>query len=238
LFSDDIVVSHGNRLYDGTPEDIEHIHECKRKFPSVKFVEYDVDMKLDLNVQKGVQTRPAAYWHNLARWTAVKALEKREWVFVIDADEIPEGLSVKRWLETVRLDERECYKIATFWYFKETVNQASMLEDSILLIHHKHLTDSNIFGDYERDHLIHASGCKLNRLTKGVGGEILWKHYSWVRPRHALLHKIKNWGHSSDIFKNVDAEKLVDYIFRNSNVNDVVHGYSYKTVPNRHNITF
>lgn len=232
-FSDDIVVSYGSHLYDGTPEDETHIYALKRKFSSVNFVRYEVDVDIDLLAQKGVHKRPTAYWHNLARWTGVQGLRKKEWVFIIDADEIPEGALVKQWLSEAELKQNECYKIATFWYFKNPTNQASVLEDSILLIHADYLTEDNIFGDFERDYTISKSKCLLRRLTKGLSGAILWHHYSWVRPKKELVHKIRNWGHSNDMFKNVDAEKLVEYIFRNDNVNDVVHGYNYVNVINK-----
>lgn len=235
-FSNDIVVSYGSHLYDGTPEDETHISELKEKYNSIQFVRYDVDVSLDLYKQKGVYKRPTAYWHNLARWTGVQELKNKEWVFVIDADEIPEGDLVKQWLQVAELRKTECYKIATFWYFKHPTNQASVLEDSILLIHADYLTEDTLFGDFERDFTISKSKCLLKRLTKGVSNAILWHHYSWVRPKKELTHKIKNWGHSNDMFRNIDADKLVDYIFRDDNVNDVVHGYDYISVINKFNL--
>lgn len=235
-FTDDIVVSYGSHLYDGTPEDEDHINDLKKKFADVKFVQYEVDVKLDLYKQKGVSKRPTAYWHNLARWTGVQALSRKEWVFIIDADEIPEGNLVKQWLSVADLKKTDCYKIATFWYFKNPSNQANVLEDSILLIHADYLNEDTLFGDFERDFTISKSKCLLRRLTKGISGAILWHHFSWVRPKKELVHKVRNWGHSCDMFKNVDAEKLVEYIFRNPNVNDVVHGYEYVTVINKFNL--
>lgn len=237
IFSEDIVVSYGSHLYDGSLEDEAHIIDLKSKYKTVTFVKYDVDVGLELVKQRGVTNRPTAYWHNLARWTGAQALRNKKWVFVIDADEIPEGALVKQWLSMADLKTEECYKIATFWYFKDPTNQATVLEDSILLIHSKYLTEENIFGDFERDFTILQSKCMLRRLTKGVSNAILWHHYSWVRPKKELVHKVQNWGHSNDMFKNVDAEKLVEYIFRNQKVNDIVHGYDYTTVINKFTIT-
>jgi len=236
-FTNDIVVSYGSHLYDGQPEDLEYINGCVDLYKDIKFVKYDVDITMDISKMKGIKFRRNAYWHNLARYTGVQALEKKEWVFIIDADEIPDGDYVREWLESVHLNEMECYKIATYWYFKYPVYQAQQLEDSILLIHYKYLTEENIHADWERDSLIQLSGCKLMREVKGIGGKILWSHFSWCRSRQALLHKIKNWGHASDIFRGVNAEQIVDYIFHNNEVNDVVHGYTYNLVPNRYNIS-
>lgn len=233
-FSDDIVVSYGSHLYDGTPENADHITELSKEFPNVQWVKYDVDVNMDLSSKLGVVSRPTAYWHNLARWTAVNALKRNGWVFVLDCDEIPEGERVKKWLSSAEamLRSDECYKIYNHWYFKYPWHQATTLEDSVLLIHSKYLTEKNIFGDYERDYLINASGCVLQRGVTDFSGNIMFHHFSWVRRRDQLERKIKSWGHSNDIFKNVHVKQLVDYIYKDDEVNDVIHGYSYKKVDN------
>jgi hypothetical protein len=238
-FSDDIVVSYGSHLYDGTREDKEHIDSCKLAFPNVVFVEYTVDKAMNLYEQRGVKNRPTAYWHNLARWTGLRALKKHEWVFIIDADEIPEGRLVSAWLEKawLLLKEEECYKIANFWYFKDPTNQSTTLEDSVLLIHYKHCTEDNIFGDNERDHLIPSSGCKLVRQVRGLGGAVLFHHYSFVRSRSQLEHKMKNWAHANDLFKDANVNAIVDEIYKDDEkVRDIVHGYSYVKVYNKFGI--
>ncbi len=237
-FSDDVIVSYGSHLYNGQPEDLNHIAECQTKFPTVKFVKYQVDMSLDLYKQKGVRNRPTAYWHNLARWTGVQALSgKNDWVFVIDVDEIPEGEYVAKWLDLARslFNDHECYKVANYWYFKSPRFQATTLEDSVLLINRKYLTFDNIFGDNERDHLIHVSKCQLIRQVKGFGKKVLFHHFSWSKPRTALEHKIKHWAHANDIFSadRVNPDELIEYIYKDNNVNDIVHGYEYNIVENK-----
>lgn len=235
-FSDDIVVSYGSHLYDGTPEDQSHISGLRAQYPDVEFVEYRVDTSLNLKHQRGVVDRPVAYWHNLARWTAIERLEKKNsWVFVIDADEIPDGPEVRRWLmsDSFYKNENYCYKMACNWFFKLPTNRAKTLEDSVLLIHRKHLTERNIFHDYERDSLIITSGCYLMRQTTGLDGKVLFDHYSWVRNRKGLEHKIRSWGHSNEYH---DPEKIIEFIYRNDDVNDIIHGYQYDKVENKYNI--
>jgi hypothetical protein len=240
IFSSDIVVSYGSHLYDGAPEDLDHIAQCQSAFPTVKFVSYPVDITLDLNLRAGVNNRPTAYWHNLARWTAYQALTNKEWAFVIDADEIPDGMLVAQWLERVfpLLKKNECYKMANYWYFKDPMNRAETLEDSVLLIHAAHINKETVFGDNERDHLLRESGCKPLRRVRGRHNEVLWNHFSWCRSRKGMEHKIRNWAHSNDLFKNADVAKVVAFIFQDDNVNDVVHRYSYTKVPNKFNLIF
>lgn len=242
-FSDDIVVSYGSHLYDGTPEDVDHISELQNRYPRVKFVKYPVDVELDLTKQKGVINRPGAYWHNLARWHGVKSLSasSTSWVFVIDADEIPHGDQVKSWLTTVLryLDPAggasgdTCFKLACFWYFKYPTNRSQTLEDSILLIHRKHLTSNNIFNDLERDDLVKLSNCKLHRMVRDINSRVMWSHYSFVRSRKALTHKMKFWGHR-DEYDNVD--KLISDMYLDDSVNDFIHNYQYDKVPNKFGI--
>lgn len=238
-FSDDIVVSYGSHLYDGSPEDINHINEYIKKYNTVKFVEYNVDINLDLMKQKGVNKRPIAYLHNLARWIGICSLKdkgKGTWVYIIDCDEIPEGDNVKKWLSETILDKKYCYKMANYWYFKSPQNQALTIEDSVLLIHSDYLTSDNIFGDMERDYLIPASKCILKRQIMGLNNKPLFHHFSWYRSKKGLKHKISSWGHKNDIFKDIDTDLLIDYIYKDDNVNDIIHRYEYNKVDNIFNI--
>jgi hypothetical protein len=231
-------VSYGSHLYDGTPEDTDHIDKLRFTYPTVTFVEYNVNPNLSPSEMKGITHRPSAYWHNVARLTAVNALKDRNrWVFVLDADEIPEGDHVRKWLVVMHnmvgaFAQNECYKLATYWYFKDPTNQAMTLEDSILLIHASHLTENNIMGDFERDHLIAASKTLLKRQVRGLEGKVLFHHFSWCRPRVALEHKIRHWGHNHEY----DADTVIREIYKNDDVNDIIHRYKYTKVPNEFNL--
>jgi hypothetical protein len=237
-FSDDIVVSYGSHFYNGESEDIIHMQELASKYSTVQFVKYNVDVALATSERRGVHKRPTAYWHNLARWVGICALKRHDWVYLIDADEIPEGECVRQWLSDVGRDLNTdcCYKNACYWYFKSPENQATSLEDSVLLIHYKHLTEENIFGDNERDHLIQSCGSKLLRQVKDLSGRVMWHHFSFVRGVDGLRLKLSSWAHTNDMFSNVDVNAFVAYVYRNDEVNDIVHGYSYKKVPNRFNL--
>lgn len=236
-FSKDIVVSYGDKLYNGDVEDTSHIDILRQQFPQVKFVQYDIDLDLPVNKRRGVQSRPTAYWHNLARSTGVKALDpSTQWVFLIDADEIPEGEKVLQWLQTKRVTQFECYKIATYWYFKLPIYQAKEYEDSILFIHKNMLTDDKLFGDMERDYTIAASGLKLVRMNLGIDNKPMWHHYSFVRSREALAKKLSSWGHAGELFNGKSVNDVVEYVFKDESPNDIVHGYTYIKVADRFDI--
>ena len=237
-FSNDVVVSFGSHLLDGTVEDKPHIENLKSLYSTVSFVEYDVDLSIDLSQQPGVVARPTAYWHNLARWTGVQSLRCKQWVFIIDTDEIPDGRLVRKWSRAVvpHLNVTDCLKISAFWYFKKPIYQATTHEDTAVLIHYTHLTQGNIFGDWERLHLVAASGCTFHGQIKDFDGSVLWHHFSWVRTRAGLQHKLKHWAHADDMFHNVNATELVGKIFENDYVNDFVHHYDYVVVDNTFDI--
>lgn len=238
-FSKDIVVSYTDKMYNGDHEDLSYINKVIDSFPDVKFVKYDVDLSLPKEKMQGVQNRPTAYWHNLARFTAINALNPdTDWVFVLDADEIPEGVRVSQWLQQIGKDLsiNECYKLATYWYFKYPIFQAQSYEDSILLIHKSHLTPNNVFGDNERDFTITNSQTTLKREVMGLDGKPLWHHFSFVRTKENLKKKLSSWGHRDDLLKNVNIDDVVNYVFRDAGVNDFVHGYKYNIVDNKFDI--
>lgn len=238
-FSDDIIVSFGTHLYNGTKENISIIIEYQKLYNTVQFVPYRVDTNLDLYIQVGVNERPVAYWHNLARYTGFKKLKNKEWVLIIDSDEIPEGDKFKQWLSETKLNISYIYKLACYWYFKSPIFQSIDIQDSPLLIHYSHLNDTIFFGDWERDHIIRETKLYLNRFTKSADDQILFHHYSWVRSIENLEKKITSWGHNNDfnVLKGKSPKDIIQYIFKDNNVNDIIYNYNYNITDNRFNIS-
>lgn len=164
----------------------------------------------------------------------MKKPRRKQWVYVLDADEVPDGQLVRKWIPGVyaQLSTTTCYKMAAFWYFKKPTFQATTLEDNPLLIHYKHLTKANIFGDSEREHLVTHSQCYIQNFCKNDEDNVLWHHYSWVRSKSAMIQKMKHWGHADDRFKDSSVENVVEEVFKDDNVNDFVHQYRYRQVDN------
>ena len=232
-FSDDIVVSYGSHFYNGTIEDHAHIARQIIKFPMIQFVEYRVDVSIDLSKQKGVIKRPFAYWHNLARWTGVNDCKKNNWILFLDVDEIPDGERFNLFLNSIILDEGFNYSISNYWYFKSPNFQALEIEQTAKLIKYQYITIDSIFGDAERDHLCANAARNTYSFVVGHDGLPMIHHFSWVRRQGILLQKIKSWGHADDIF---NPNEYVDRIFMNKNINDIAHRYTYKYVYNQFGI--
>ena len=232
-FSNDIVVSYGSHFYDGSIEDHEYIKQEISNNKNVHFVEYEVDVTVDLYKQRGVEKRPHAYWHNLARWTGLKALKGNEWILFLDVDEIPDGERLKAWSLETQLDKNTSYSLANYWYFKSPNYQATDWEETTKIIYANNITEHSIFGDSERDHLQNSAGKITAHCVLGLDALPLIHHYSWVREKEVLLRKIKSWGHKDQI---ADPINYVESIFKNKNINDFVYNYKYKYVYNQFEI--
>jgi len=229
-FSNDIVVSYGTHFYDGSIEDHEYIKQEISNNKNVQFVKYEVDVAVDLYKQRGVEKRPHAYWHNLARWTGLNAVKRDEWILFLDVDEIPDGERFKAWSKETQLEKDTNYSLANYWYFKSPNYQATDWEETAKLVYSNNITEDSIFGDSERDHLQDTVGKKTARFVLGLDVLPLIHHYSWVREKEVLLRKIKSWGHKDQI---ADPVNYVEAIFKNKNINDLVHNYKYKYVYNQ-----
>lgn len=239
LFTKHIVVSYGSHMYDGTPDDIKGtLDYLKFKYPSVVFLEYKVDITIPHTDLRGVVKRPTAYWCNLARWQGIQHLKDNvDWFLFLDADEIPEGPVLKEWFEEANLQEQYVYKLANYWYFKTPYNQAETFEDSILLVNKKHLTETSVFHDDERDGIISVSGAPQIRMVMSKNHQPMIHHYSWVRTKEGMAKKLKTWAHRDDLFKNANIESIIDYMYKNEDVNDFVHKYTYTKVVNKFKIS-
>jgi len=208
-FSDDIVVSYGSHFYDGTIEDDAHIQEEIAKNPNIKFVKYEVDTSIDLNKQRGVNKRPHAFWHNLARWTGLTSLKREGWVLFLDVDEIPDGQRLNEWLHHFKLEIESSYSLANYWYFKSPNYRATEWETTSKVIHSSNISTESVFGDAERDHLQNTTGKNSENGILGLDGCPLIHHYSWVRSEEVLLRKIKTWGHSDQVKDPVNYVKSI-----------------------------
>lgn len=218
LCSDEIVVAIGDRLFDGRLEDSEHLNALSRDFPQVRFVQYSVDMSL-----------PAHDRHNLARVAGYAALrQKTDLVAFVDADEVLDGMAVRRWLTLRRSTWWNVQKLASYWYFREPTYRAKSLEDSVLVVKRSLIGDVPRFGASEREALFRGTRPPRRRGVKGAGGDVMVHHYSWVRTKEQMLGKVQNWGHLHDRNWTELVEREFEQEFSGT---DFVHGYEYEIVP-------
>jgi hypothetical protein len=228
-----IIVSVGSHLYDMTPENSNHILSLKEQFPHIQFVWYTVDQPCPPST---LLQRPNAFWHNIARITGFQE-SNQPWILFLDADEIPDGPLLHEWIQYTlpNLPTEYAYKLANYWYFREPIYQATVIEDSPVLIHRSRITHpiQQLMTDNERDGIVDATHTQCIRHVVNTERIPMIHHFSWVRTPESMKQKVKAWGHKHDL----DWEYLIDKEFSQPfSGKDFVHGYSYKTVTNSFDI--
>jgi hypothetical protein len=235
-----VVVSSGNRLYSGEPEDLGELEALKVRHPQVTFVTYDVPDDL-------LQT-PIAL-HNRARQTGLRAASHLMghdfWVLLLDGDEVPDGTQFWQWWARMlggaapQLDPRMAYKMRCYWYFLSRRLVAETHEDSVLLVHAAALLQQGGNGivalqhPRERDGICMVLGVQPMRMVGGGphGATPMFHHYSWVREggREALVRKVSSWGHRLDRpWVQLLHTALDDLEAGRWPANDFVHGYTLR----------
>lgn len=149
---------------------------------------------------------PARFWHNYARFTGYKYSDQSYDMYLfLDGDEVPDGDKVKNWLDTIEVGD---YKLANYWYYRDTCYQAQEVEDSAVLLSAKTLKTADFFLDSERDGL----STQWQRY-QSYNMEPMIHHYSWAKPKDTLYKKIKTWAHKDD---NINWEDMLDEEFSQS----------------------
>lgn len=223
-FSDEIVVAYADKLYDGTPEDKDLIFDAINRNPTAKFVRYD---PADAPV-KGFNDACQS------RWAGFHALQNNsEWVLFLDADEIIDGERFKRdisggdssYWSFCKCSEHNYVNFMCNWYFRSPRNQALTRECAGTIVRREFVLEPFVFNKLER--------WGFRQIPRGIHGfkdndELPYvHHYSWVRSKEEMLHKVKGWGHKND----KDWVTLVNQEFEHEFTGkDFVHNYKYRDV--------
>jgi len=73
-----------------------------------------------------------------------------------------------------------------------------------------------------------AAAAAQQGQVRGLDGEVMFDHFSWVRSREVMVKKVMNWGHREDR----DWLSLVNKAFDSDILTtpDFVHGYEYDII--------
>jgi len=226
-FCDQIVVSYGDHLYDGTPENLELIQKAKSEHRDLQFIEFAYDGRF-----KNLGTM---FWGGFQRAVGLEALRaSMEYVLLIDVDEIIESRLFMRLLRESNYRNYNFLSLVSFWYFGSTSMQATQLEEGPIMVKRAVLQPGWLVTPADRGILkAIIPDPKLSTVT--YGDKPMVHHYSWVRSKEEMLQKVKSWGHNKDR----DWTKLVEEHFARpeseqsgEGFSDFVHGYSYtKVIP-------
>jgi hypothetical protein len=177
---------------------------------------------------KHIPGAPQNFWPKEMRLHGLGAIKaEASYVLFVDADEIlnnPEAFAA--WYATLDPAAEQSYKLANYWYFLSERRRSKVIEDSIILVPRftLRLDMFRMQGQGERELLAKNPA----RQVRGLQGEVMFDHYSWVRPKEVLLQKVTTWGHRNDkdwlslVRKALSEDPLTTH--------DFVHGYEYDIV--------
>jgi hypothetical protein len=192
------------------------------------------------------------YWEAHARRVALAKLRAvyghdklaAGFLLILDSDEIVEADKLAVVMRTVWGMSSQvrpaAMKLSNYWYWRyPTLRAKAYTEDSVVLIHGQYIDEEALvfFSDLGRHGMIqHAQslGGRILRQVTGMDGLPIVHHYSWVRTKEDMLHKVSVWGHRND---RCDWKALVEKEFETSFTgNDFLKGLTYDVVPDIYGI--
>ncbi len=212
-----------SHMWNGTPEDIAGLANSLKEFTGNPLVQ-----QYAIQWEKG---QSPWYWEGLGRYLGTKQVSERsEYVVYIDIDEVVDPEKFKSWINLEHHIKYDALKLATYWYWREPIYQATQLEDSVVMIKTE-LAKQLPFQPGGRDVYFNSS----TNSIRNVGAQNpMIHHYSWVRTKEEMLKKVSNWGHAGD---KVNWKELVEEEYsRPFNGQDFLHNYQYTIVDNKFNI--
>lgn len=175
------------------------------------------------------------YHHNLARINGWKlAKDTSDYILFLDADEIPEGILVKLFLQNYFNYYNNCdvIQFGCYYYFREPEFRSIEFSGCGALWKTQSITEEVLTTDKERWGYRHWDELKIPRLRFKeevlLKGTPLFHHYSWVRSKEEMIKKVKNWGHTLD--KNWEA--LIEEEFSRPFNGTDFYGKKYEIVNN------
>ncbi|OGN63761.1 MAG: hypothetical protein A3E80_01735 [Chlamydiae bacterium RIFCSPHIGHO2_12_FULL_49_9] len=234
-FARQIIVPVCDHFFDGRAENRALLEEIYAAFPKCLFVEYPfIPDQIPKRIWKCVN--PAHFWHSFSRLAGFTFLQDGiESVLFLDADEVPEGGKVAEWLDCSDYQHHTVLKMANYWYFREPSNQALKWEDSVVLAQKRAIDPNLLLKEEERDAIFDLLPGPKRRRVAGIDGEPMFHHYSWVRTQEEMLAKVSAWGHKKDRDWVALVKKEFERPFSGT---DFVHGYQYRSVSPRFQISF
>jgi hypothetical protein len=218
-FSSEIIVPYCDHFFDGTSENQTLLKQSVKENPGVQFVEYEYDP---------TQT---SRWHcNMSRKIGIELTQSNpDYFLFLDTDEIVDYDKFFAWikLQEERKEFNESYRLANYFYFRQTCYQCTVWEDSVALVKNCSLVknDDVIFSNEERHMFYFMANTKERMCT--LNNEPFVHHYSWVRSKDTMTRKVLTWSHNKDRDWLSLVNKEFEMPFRGT---DMIFNKNYVTV--------
>jgi len=171
------------------------------------------------------------FHHNYLRHQGyLKAKEHYDYdaYLFLDGDEVPDSKLMTKWLETY--DYETDYKMANYWYYRDTCYRADQIEDSIALITKRTAENIDFYLPQDRNTLS-QNFFRYETYNK----QPMFHHYSWAKPKKALYDKIRLFVHKDD----ADYKRMLDIEFSQPfDYTCPFNNYTFKEVEPFINVTF
>lgn len=221
-FSDTIIVPVSDHLFNGQKEDLETMKKGFAELDFATFIFYPfIPEKIPKRIQKKVKKN--AMWPSISRMVGANFIEKDvDYILFLDVDEIVDGERFSLWLENEKYINFDAIRPSNYWYFRSASSQATVWEDTAVLVKKAKLTNKALLDTGERDSIFESVKGKKIRNVLGQDNLPMIHHYSWVKTKKQMLLKAESWSHRDD--KNW--KELIEKEFQKPHSDkDFVHGY-------------
>jgi hypothetical protein len=223
-FSNEIIISCFDHLFDGTTEDLKTLKQTQIENPDINLKIYEY--KPELTLKFG-----SRYWHNAARYYSIQNMTKEsEYILFLDADEIVDTESFIKWLSTETYKQYDSSWFACYWYFRNSKYRSRTQECCGLLTKNTDLllNEDFMLHTNERQGILYNNN-KIITNVLSLDNKPMLHHFSWVRTHEEMLSKVKSWGHNKD--RNwIDC--VNEEFTHEFNGKDFVHNYEYDIIEN------
>jgi len=212
IFSDQIIVPVCDHFFDGSKENKKLLNLTYFENPQAQFIEYKF-YKNKLYYPYKTCRPQSIDWqhimHSTSRYISYFFLnENTEYILFLDADEILDGRSFKKWLGEFDYKKFTALRLGGYDYFRYPDVRMEYLNYTSLLVNKTALDPLLLMEEGERRATFNLMSGKKNPLAL-LGKKPMVHHYSWVRTKEEMIKKTETWGH----FKDKNWKQLIEEEF-------------------------
>lgn len=237
-FSNKIIVIYSDYFFNGHQENFKLINKTikenpKAKFIKLKFINNKTKFFWDnIHIFSRIVGKfflyGSQYWICKERFLGFQNTESvSKFTLFLDADEIPDGGKINKWLNTNFYQKFNLLKLANYWYFRKSTYQATTFEDSPIIVKNSALNPKLLLSRNERQNVYLKIKSPKQRMVLGIDQKPMIHHYCWVRTKQEMLKKTQTWGHNF----YCNWKKYINKEFSHKfNGTDFIQGYKYKKI--------